>query len=182
MVPIPDSSVTMHAAQGSQDSTAPGTYINPRLGNKATIHRLGIAELVMGGLLILLTNISQPIVHRELRAYWPHYRQAPFHFYDYATLGETVGTLGGICAFIAGILGVWIKHNPTRCMYVTNMVWAIVAAWFIFWSAVISSLVALYYVYSSALITIYSTVALLNALSMIATICHAALCCMPVWC
>lgn len=159
-------------------TTSPST--DPRLKHKKTIYRLGVTELVIGGLCIILTIVPLSITTSELEKYWEQqYYIDGFGRYRINTSFTRIasGIWAGIFTIITGILGVRIRRNHSKSTHIANMIMAIITANITFTAAVLSGIAAGLSYFSGALIAIQVIISVLNISSMIITIIHASFCC-----
>lgn len=161
---MPDSSRPFPAASETEK--------DPRLKKKGVIFGLGIVEILMGIFSGVLTIIALSMTKSEQWRYSLHasYRvRNPFPY-------SSPGIWGGIFVIVAGSLGVRIKSDPSRCMYIGNLIMAIITACVTFSAAFVSGFSTGLSYYSPVLVVIHVTITLLNLESMIITIIHAAFC------
>ena len=141
------------------------SHINPRDRNKKTLRGLGIAEASLGGFSILLA-----IAANYIASFWSFFFNRTFTY-------TSQGIWCGVFMIIIGILGISVKKNPSKCMYVANMTMAIVVACISFTGFVLSGFAAGTSYFSTNLIIIHSIITIICLAVMIITIVHSAFCC-----
>lgn len=155
-----------------------GSYpSDPRLRNKESLYRLGITEIIIGGLCIILTIVPLSITSSELENYWNRYYGYGRYRINTSFTWISSGIWAGIFCIITGILGVRIRGNHSKGNYIANMIMAIITANITISAAVLSGIAAGLSYFSGTLIAMQVIISLLNIAAMIINIIHASFCC-----
>lgn len=140
--------------------------LKPQYRKKEKLYGFGVAEIVLGGLYIILAIVFILKVTCSPNVTYAEWERIPI----------------GAFIFITGVLGTQVKPHPTKCMYVANMTMAIISAY------VTSSAVILSFSYGFGIgipanvIALHITMAVIAFICAILSIFHAAFCCGQVCC
>lgn len=166
---------------GQQPQVFQPKHHDRRNRSKGVLYGLGITECVMGSISILLAVVVIVMTPSEASNYINSQRSYnSYYYYIYVVTVYSYTSQGiwsGLFMVILGILGVCAKSTPSRCMYIANMVIAIVAANIVFSGAIISCVGAGVSYYSGSLVALHSVIAVLCFVGSILTIVHSAFCC-----
>lgn len=161
-------SVTLNWQPKSQVIESPVQHdsSDPQGRRKKIIYRLGVAEVLLGVLLLILAIAATVIT-------------AVSQTSSYAA---STAIVGGLSVCITGRLGILVKTTPTRCKYIANLTMAICVAYV---SCVVAILCGIYGFGSNVqanLAALHITIAVLGTFCVIVTLIHAAFCCGRICC
>lgn len=134
-------------------------------GQTSKVYKLGITELVLGSLVIFVGIVTLVLVFVE------------FSYLFINLFTDTPFIWCGIVAIITGILGVRLKTQPIKSVYMLNMAMAIICSVVALSALVLSGIKASQFAYFSTVLAAGNAgMAVLSAALMFVGIAHALLC------
>nr|XP_039273488.1 uncharacterized protein LOC120347536 [Styela clava] len=170
-----------------QPQMQPASCANPREKYKNVLFNLGITEVILGSLSVILC-IATLVIARTKTTYrdYDFDDERSYYWrirYDLNDLGQ--GIWCGAAIIAPGVLGIKARKHSSVCMYVANMVVAIVASFFMATLCIISSICAGIVEpkeFAVGYIVLHSIIAVIGFIGMVICIVHSSFCCAGVCC
>lgn len=102
--------------------------VNARHKHGKTLRGLGIAQCAVGVILALLALVADFIIQKGSTDFYPYYDSYAGYISIVTLTIASTGIWNGILAIVTGILGIRAMDTPSRCMYISNMMMAIITA------------------------------------------------------